>query len=249
VSADLALASDPSLVERAADPAEYIIQCCERGKWWLQAALERDDLEAVLEAKAQAEAIRVYTVSKGYGEDARVSAEDIIRRAERGLGLAVRQGQADHTIRDEGRPEKNSSARDEFSHGADAPSQYVGHGQARTDTYAMTDGVSDGQFEEALAQAKDEGNLSRANVARKARAVSKRDSRGKGAPRRKPHTEILMHSVNQLLGTIDRLDLEIGNGLDESVTPELAGRWADDLTRVIRPLTRLRTQLKEKASG
>jgi hypothetical protein len=58
-----------------------------------------------------------------------------------------------------------------------------------------------------------------------------------------------MHSVNQLLGTIDRLDLEIGNGLDESVTPELAGRWADDLTRVIRPLTRLRTQLKEKASG
>lgn len=34
--------------------------------------------------------------------------------------------------------------------------------------YAMTDGVSDEQFEEAITEARDEGNMSRANVARKA---------------------------------------------------------------------------------
>ena len=39
----------------------------------------------------------------------------------------------------------------------------------------MTDGVSDEQFEEALAEAKDEGNLSRANVARKAKAKTATD--------------------------------------------------------------------------
>lgn len=38
----------------------------------------------------------------------------------------------------------------------------------------MTDGVSDEQFEEAIAEAKAEENLSRANVARKAKAKAQR---------------------------------------------------------------------------
>lgn len=40
----------------------------------------------------------------------------------------------------------------------------------------MTDGVSDEQFEEALTQAREEGNLSRANVARKAKSKARKES-------------------------------------------------------------------------
>jgi hypothetical protein len=252
MSTDLALASDPSIVERAADPGEYIIQCCERGKWWLEAALARDDLEAVLEAKAQAEAIRIYTVSKGYGVDAKMSAEDIIRRAERGLAIATRNGQRDGVVKTQrdGGWSAHLHLTDEKKK---SPGDYVGNGQARVDAYAMADDVTDEEFEEILSEAKSEGNLSRANVARKIRtrkpspALAPRSGNGHG--RRKPHSDTLTHCVLQLQGTVERLALELSGGLDESVTPSLADSWADDLTKVIRPLSRLRIQLKEKASG
>lgn len=50
-----------------------------------------------------------------------------------------------------------------------SPGEFVGHGGTRADTYAMTDGVSGEDFEDALTDAKAEGDLSRANVARKTR--------------------------------------------------------------------------------
>ena len=43
------------------------------------------------------------------------------------------------------------------------------HGDERADAYAMTDGVSETDFEGALGEARAEGNLSRANVVRKIR--------------------------------------------------------------------------------
>ena len=47
--------------------------------------------------------------------------------------------------------------------------------------YAMTDGVSDADFEDAIGEAKAEGNLSRANVVRK---IRQRRSRGAARARR-----------------------------------------------------------------
>ncbi|WP_055751031.1 hypothetical protein [Frankia sp. AvcI1] len=41
----------------------------------------------------QAEAIRIYTTSKQLGKDAELSAAEIVRRAERGIGIAIRRGQ------------------------------------------------------------------------------------------------------------------------------------------------------------
>lgn len=94
MSADLALAADPSVVERAADPGEFIIQSCERAKTWLREALEHGDIDSIAECKSQAEAIRVYTMSKQLGKDAQLSATEIVRRAERGIGVAIRRGQS-----------------------------------------------------------------------------------------------------------------------------------------------------------
>ncbi|HEX6970258.1 MAG TPA: hypothetical protein VF174_15795 [Micromonosporaceae bacterium] len=159
---DLAIPDYAIEIEQAADPGAYVIQACERAKTWLAHALEHGGIDQIVEMKCQAEAIRVYTMSKQLGKDAQLSAAEIVRRAERGIGLAIRRGQEAGEIARNGERafpvEKRST------------SQFFIGGQEQSDTYAMTDGVSDDQFEAAIAEGRSDGNLSRANVIRKVRA-------------------------------------------------------------------------------
>lgn len=67
--------------------------------------------------------------------------------------------------------------------------------------------------------------------------------------RRRLKAATLQNCMLQYQGTTDRLQLEFEDGLDESVTPQMAGDWADELTQIIRPLQHLRKQLKEKSNG
>jgi hypothetical protein len=83
MATDLALATDPQIVERCADPAGFVMQACERAKAWLIEALEHGEIEQIAEIKSQAEAIRVYTTQKQLGKDAQLAAAEIVRRAER----------------------------------------------------------------------------------------------------------------------------------------------------------------------
>ena len=55
---------------------EFVALACERAKDWLVAAVERGDIEVIVETRAQGEAIRIYTAQKNIGKD-----------AERGLDL------------------------------------------------------------------------------------------------------------------------------------------------------------------
>src|SRR6185369_15788693 len=80
----------------------YVVQACERAKVWLAHALEHGGIEQIAELKCQAEAIRVYTMSKQLGLDAQLSAAEVVRRAELGIGLAVRKGQTAGEIRKAG---------------------------------------------------------------------------------------------------------------------------------------------------
>jgi hypothetical protein len=65
----------------------------------------------------------------------------------------------------------------------DSPAGFFRNGKERADTYAMTDGVSDADFEEALGQAKSDRDLSRANVVRKVRQRrGTRRAMGEGVP-------------------------------------------------------------------
>lgn len=95
-----------------------------------------------------------------------------MRRAERCIGVAVRRGQEAGTIRRRGETGKGRPAID----GREA-TIYTGRGDERSDTYAVTDNVSDEQYEGALAEAKAEENLSRANVVRKVRERSGKSRR------------------------------------------------------------------------
>jgi hypothetical protein len=176
MAADLALAADPGQIERSADPAGFVVQACQRAKAWLTEALEHGEIDQIAELKSQAEAVRVYTAQKQLGKDAQLAAAEIVRRAERGIGVAVRRGQQEGQFARRGdrggrgapgvRGGHPGDARGEH---LDSPAEFFRNGKERADAYAMADGVSDDDFENALEQAKSDRDLSRANVVRKIR--------------------------------------------------------------------------------
>lgn len=171
VSTDL-VALDAAQVEAAADPAQYVVLACERAKAWLADALEHGGIEEIVELKSQAEAIRVYSQQKQLGKDAELSAAEIVRRAERGIGLAIRKGQQAGEIAS--REDSRRNGKPVEVHGENfekrSPREFFTGGKDMHETYALTDGVTDTQFEEAIAGGRAEGNLSRANVVRKVKA-------------------------------------------------------------------------------
>jgi hypothetical protein len=171
MAAELALAADLGVIEGSADPAEFVVAACERAKSWLEEALEHGDIEQVAEIKSQAEAVRVYTAQKQLGRDAQLAAAEIVRRAERGIGVAIRKGQQNGEIRRQGQGSKDGQLPGD-SRRLPSPTEFVtgdelsGNGAG---IYHLTDGVSDADFEDALGEARAEANLARANLVRKIR--------------------------------------------------------------------------------
>ncbi len=188
MTTDLALAADPAAIEGATDPGEFVIQACQRARTWLREALHRGDIDQLAELRSQAEALRVYTVQKQLGEDAQLAATEIVRRAERGIGLAIRRGQHDGTIRrpGQGGGQPPQSARPRSDKTRSSPADFASQTELRGNgagIYHMTDGVPDEAFEGALAEAKAEGDLSRANVVRKTRQRAGRPGTGRDGAR------------------------------------------------------------------
>jgi hypothetical protein len=173
MATDLALAADPEAVERSADPAGFVVAACERARAWLREALQHGEIEPIAEIKSQAEAVRVYTAQRQLGKDAQLAAAEIVRRAERGIGLAIRRGQQNGKIR--GRGDHGGRATgigDGNTISKPGPADYATTGELRGNgagIYHLTDGVTEEDFEEALGEAKTEQDLSRANVVRKIR--------------------------------------------------------------------------------
>ena len=153
----------------------------------LLAAIAAHDLPGIIEGKARASAIQEIAKQLKLSRDICDDATEFVRRAERGLGVAIREGQDRGEILKKGEgggPRSNytrqgkpvciSSSTEEQDVRL-APTDFCGktelHGKTGQEgIYAMTDGVTDEQFEEAIAEARSEGNLSRANVARKSKA-------------------------------------------------------------------------------
>lgn len=258
-STDLAML-DPSEIDRAADPAAFVVLCCERAKTWLAEATAHGDIEQVVELKSQAEAIRVYTVQKQLGKDAQLSAAEIVRRAERGIGVCIRKGQEAGLIAS--RQKSGGGPRDPYTRvrggrteviqpavrDTDAklisPKEFVGNDEM-IDVYIVTDNVTDEQFEAALTEAKDEGNLSRANVVRKVKGEKAPAPTGRPEHLRKTRhhdaNRIVAEITTGLEGYVMVLDLIDFAALDPA---QVAG-WSGSLSDSLRSLNRLNRQLKE----
>lgn len=99
--------------------------------------------------------------------DAQLSATEIVRRCERRMGELVREGQRDGTIRKPSRVTGRGNGRvDDIP----KPRDFFSGDYERTESYVMAEAPAE-QFEEAITEAREEGNLSRANVVRKVKGV------------------------------------------------------------------------------
>lgn len=139
-------------------------------------AMKRSDVVQISTIKAQAATVAEATKQLGLSKEIQLDAGEMVRRSEFWLGKAVRQGQEDGEI------ETLADARSRagrISHGQHPDNnavsklplnsfvtrdEMVGNGAGISH---LADGVDPDRFEEALADAKAEGNVSRANVVRK----------------------------------------------------------------------------------
>ncbi len=98
-----------------------------------------------------------------------LDAVEMVRRSERALGVAIRKGQDAGEIGSRTNQPYFGNQHSALPHveRKTSPESFFSGGKDQSETYAMTDGVSDDEFDAALAEAKDEGNLSRANVVRR----------------------------------------------------------------------------------
>lgn len=122
------------------------------------------------EAKAIAVGYESVIREKEFAADAQLAATEIVRRCERRIGELVRVGQERGEILRQGQ----TLARLDPTRGGDLrrPHEAMGVSEhdhkAIADLYAAGDAPSE-TFEQAITEAKAEGNLSRANVVRKVR--------------------------------------------------------------------------------
>jgi len=244
ISTELAL-PDVASVELYDDPAQQIVLACERANAWLQSGIAVP-IESIVETKAQAAALAAFAIQKQLGHDAELAALEVQRRAERGTGLAIRQGQATGEIRKAGQREDRESVRD-----LPAPTDFVPQRELSGNNkgiYAMTDGVTDERFDAALQDAKAEGNLSRANVVRKVKGEPKPAGKRHELLNRTRHIDPT-RVVRETVYTLDGLAMGLGllnddlSGVD--LDQAVAEEWATSLTNSLRVLNRLSKSIKE----
>lgn len=156
---------------------EIITRALEESKSWLAVATKGTDPTPIAEFKAWAATVAEMTRQKGLAEDIQLDALEMVRRAERGIGVAIRNGQAAGEIRARGQREHTANQWGRAVPGDNlnskgSPYQYATadelHGNG-AGIYRLTDGVSDERFDDAVTTARAEKNLSRANVIRNAR--------------------------------------------------------------------------------
>lgn len=167
VVTDLAVyAADASALSRLDDAGRRIEVACEQACAWLRAGIGIP-IEDIVELRAQASAVATFAQQKKLGRDAELAAMEVQRRAERGIGLAIRRGQADGAIVKQG------------MRGSDLvkPDEFLSKHELAHSIYPVTDGVSDEQYETAIADAKAEGNLSKNNVRRRITGMPTRHDR------------------------------------------------------------------------
>ena len=118
---------------------------------------------------AKLAAVRAAEFSKrlDLSKDLRLESDMQVRRWERALGTAIREGQERGEIRSNGQHASCAAVSSPSDYAKQADLTHPERG-----IYALTDNATDAEFESALTTARDEGNVSRANVVRKLKAAN-----------------------------------------------------------------------------
>ncbi|MCM0619819.1 hypothetical protein [Nocardioides bruguierae] len=148
----------------------------ERAASWLSTAVERSDITDIVMVKAQIATAAEATKQLGLSQEIQQDAQEMVRRAEYALAKSIRKGQAEGTIRrqDDGASSQRLSQRESLGRLTDFGTYGEMYGRDGKSGFLSTaDAAPEAdQFDAAIDAAKAEGNLSRANVARKAREAS-----------------------------------------------------------------------------
>lgn len=231
--------SDPQALER--DPVEYMAVVLNRAKGWLA---EAQSVEDVRETKAIAVGYESVIREKELAFDAQLSATEIVRRCERRIGELVKQGQREGTVLSRGQ----TLSRLDPTHGGDLRKPHEAMGVAENDhkamgdSYALADAPPE-QFEQAISDAREEGNLSRANVVRKVKGEKPKQAERSEWHRKKRHIDpnrILSSLAEELDAATAGLDLMEREGLDPDITPGLIAQIDGSLRVIKRHLRRIR---------
>lgn len=202
----------------------------EQAKTWLATAVEQTGPEQIARAKAEiataAEAAKQLNLSREIQDDA----QEMVRRAEYALSKSIRKGQADGSV----------ATRGKTSHGEvlASPSRFASESDlysAKTTIHDLSDAVEPEHFDAALDAAKAEGNLSRANVARKAQEIS-------GKPRkspRRPLVETSRHAGLDLMTAVERVERILNDDRFRSEAEQVTPQMRNHLNSAIETLTGL----------
>jgi hypothetical protein len=146
---------------------------------WLSRAVASTDTDPmhVKEVRAYAYTISEATKQRDLSRSIKMDAEEMARRADYALGKAIRDGQDNGmitTVKDNHRHSVDCSVTEKSNKKVSASdlatnAQLYGDGRngKNNGILALADNASPAEFEEALTEAKAEGNLSRANLVRK----------------------------------------------------------------------------------
>lgn len=227
-----------------------ISQMLDKAQSWLQVAKQQADApRAIADFKAEIIAVAQYAKQKKVSEEIQLDATLMVRRAERELGVAIREGQERGEIRSERQNNSRHALPDSDTEpGKNCPSspkEFLGNsGSTVKETYEMTDDVSDEEFNSALERAKEESNPSRANVIRKIK-----EAKGEEGPQPTNkrvtgnHTTRTMERLTDSLWGL-RQSLQSITAIDDGLDPDQVKAWIKEFSSTSAELNRIRNLLK-----
>lgn len=246
------IGADVSALDHASPEvaALMVTRALEESRSWLAVAMKGTDPTPIAEFKAWAATIEEATRQKKLGREIELDAAEMVRRAERGIGVAVRRGQEAGQIAKRGdigaapRPEYAGGGIPGALRGGDLvrPDAFFSNHNERSLAYSFAE-PSEEEFEEALAEAKSEGNLSQRNLARKVRGGEPVGKRPELLRKTRHHdaNRIVEQTVAALEGLALGVPLIDFDQLDQS---QIAA-WSGSLATSLQSLNRLSRRLKE----
>lgn len=234
-----------------------ITHMLERAQSYLAVAMQQKDApRAIADFKAEIIAVAQYARQKRVSEEIQIDATAMVRRAERSLGVAIREGQEAGTV---GTASTNGAIAAQNREAKKRGEQVApmrsnlprtkdligGSGAVTAETYAMTDDVTDEEFDAALDTAKEEKNLSRANVVRKIKeAKGESEPKPPKQPKQpKLNTPKTMERLTDSLWGL-RQTLQTITALDAELDQDQVAAWIKELSSTTNELNRIKNLLK-----
>lgn len=258
MSADLVPADNMAALD-AMDPATRevaVTRMLDEARGWLAHAVESTGPQTIASFKAQMATVAEATKQLGLSKEIQLDAAEMVRRSERGLGVAIRKGQEAGEIEtiEDARSRAGLTAQGHHVVDNDLMKQPVGRFANHDELsgngagiYHLTDNVTDEQFDAAIDEAKAEGNLSRANVVRKVKGEKPGASGGRHDLLRKTRRIDSHRVINEAVAGAGLPPESVFDEVDfTSLDAARLQEWVSSLTNHIAALRSLRSRLTKE---